>query len=288
MVGSAIKRNLIRQGFPNIYGYSSKELDLRDQAAVNALFKGTRYDYVFFAAAKVGGILANSTYKADFLYDNLMMQSNVMHAAMRYGINKLLFLGSSCIYPKYSPQPITEDCLLSGSLEPTNDAYAIAKIAGIKMCDAYREQHGCNFISAMPCNLYGPGDNYHLQNSHVIPALIKKFTSGDYTIWGTGKPLREFMHVDDLAEACVYLMQEYNKPGHINVGTGEEISIRDLAQMILDILGIKELIACDPSKPDGTMRKVMDNSRILGLGWKPKYTLGEGLKSVIEQYINNI
>jgi len=283
MVGAAIKRHLTSEGYTNIFGFSSKELDLRKQADVNDAFDSGGYEYVFLAAAKVGGILANSTYKADFLYDNLMIQANIIEASRLYGVKKLLFLGSSCIYPKDCPQPIKEEYLLTGPLEPTNDTYAIAKIAGIKMCDAYRAQYKSNFISAMPCNLYGPGDTYHLQNSHVIPALIKKFLGGDYVLWGSGRPYREFMHVDDLASACVFLMKNYNDPGHINVGTGCEISITGLAEMILNILGMDDCkIQYDTTKPDGTMRKIMDNTRIMKMGWKPAYTLKQGLTEIIK------
>lgn len=289
MVGSAIVRNLLKNGFSNIVSRTSSELDLRDGGAVQKFFQQEKPEYVFVAAAKVGGILANSTYKADFLYDNLMIQNNIIHQAHNHQIKKLLFLGSSCIYPKLSPQPIKEEYLLTGPLEPTNEAYAIAKIAGIKMCDAYREQYGDNFISAMPCNLYGPNDNYDLQNSHVIPAMMRKFHEAkmegnrDVNLWGTGSPLREFLYVDDLAEACLFLMNHYNQPGQINVGTGEDISIKDLADLIQKITGHIGNVNWDTGKPDGTPRKLMDNSLIESLGWKPSTKLEKGLRLVYEK-----
>lgn len=289
MVGSAIVRNLLKNGFSNIVSRTSSELDLRDGGAVQKFFQQEKPEYVFVAAAKVGGILANSTYKADFLYDNLMIQNNIIHQAHNHQIKKLLFLGSSCIYPKLSPQPIKEEYLLTGPLEPTNEAYAIAKIAGIKMCDAYREQYGDNFISAMPCNLYGPNDNYDLQNSHVIPAMMRKFHEAkmegnrDVNLWGTGSPLREFLYVDDLAEACLFLMNHYNQPGQINVGTGEDISIKDLADLIQKITGHNGNVNWDTGKPDGTPRKLMDNSLIESLGWKPSTKLEKGLRLVYEK-----
>ena len=283
MVGSAIVRRLQATGFNNLILRTSAELDLRDSAGVKHFFETEKPEYVFLAAAKVGGIVANNTYRAEFLYDNLMIQSNVIHSSYKAGVNKLLFLGSSCIYPKLAPQPLKEEYLLTGLLEPTNEPYAIAKIAGIKMCDAYRSQYGCHFISAMPTNLYGPNDNYDLQKSHVIPGLLRKFHearvngSPEVVIWGTGTPLREFMHVDDLAEACVFLMERYDEPGFINVGTGEEISIRQLAELIARITGYKGKLVFDTSKPDGTPRKLMDMRRIHALGWRHRIHLEDGL-----------
>lgn len=283
MVGSAIIRKLQQEGFRNIIARTSKELDLRNQAQVNEFFTKEKPDYVFLAAAKVGGIVANNTYRAEFLYDNLVIESNVIHAAHLNKVKKLLFLGSSCIYPKMAPQPLKEEYLLTGLLEPTNEPYAIAKIAGIKLCEAYRDQYGCNFISAMPTNLYGQGDNYHLQNSHVIPAMLRKFHEAKQSgnpyveIWGSGTPLREFMFVDDLADACFFLMQEYNDKSFINVGTGEEISIKELAHLVKDVTGYTGEIKLDTTKPDGTPRKLMDSSRLHALGWKHKTSLREGL-----------
>lgn len=283
MVGSAIARKLTASGFSNLLLRSSSELDLRDSAAVNTFFQAEKPEFVFLAAAKVGGIVANNTYRAEFLYDNLMIQSNVIHSSYQAGVKKLLFLGSSCIYPKLAPQPLKEEYLLTGLLEPTNEPYAIAKIAGIKMCDAYRSQYGCHFISAMPTNLYGPNDNYDLQKSHVIPALLRKFheakkqAAQEVVVWGTGTPLREFMHVDDLAEACLFLMERYDEPGFINVGTGEEVSIRELAELIAWITGYKGKIVFDTTKPDGTPRKLMDMQRIHGLGWRHRISLKDGL-----------
>lgn len=284
MVGSAIVRKLNQEGFLNIIVRASAELDLRNQQAVNDFFASEKPEYVFLAAAKVGGIVANNTYRAEFLYDNLLIESNIIHAAHTNRAKKLLFLGSSCIYPKLALQPMKEEYLLTGLLEPTNEPYAIAKIAGIKLCEAYRDQYGSNFISAMPTNLYGPGDNYHLQNSHVIPALIRKFHEAkenkkDFVeIWGTGSPMREFMYADDLADACVFLMQEYNDKLFLNIGTAEEVSIKDLALMVKDIVGFEGDIQFDTSKPDGTPRKLMDSSRLHNLGWKHKVSLKEGLK----------
>ncbi|MBS1782432.1 MAG: GDP-L-fucose synthase [Bacteroidetes bacterium] len=284
MVGSAIVRRLKADGFQQIIVRSSKELDLRNQAAVNSFFEKEKPAYVFLAAAKVGGIVANNTYRADFLYDNLMMETNVIHASYKHNVKKMLFLGSSCIYPKLAPQPIKEEHLLTGLLEPTNEPYAIAKIAGIKLCEAYRDQYGCNFIAAMPTNLYGKGDNYHLQNSHVIPALLRKFddakTSGKNTveIWGTGTPLREFMFVDDLADGCVFLMHHYDKRQFVNIGTGQELSIHDLAKLVKEVVGYTGDIVFDTSKPDGTPRKLMDSSIIHKLGWQHKTLLQDGLK----------
>lgn len=283
MVGGAIVRKLKKEGYQNIITRTSKELDLRNQAAVNDFFAAERPDYVFVAAAKVGGILANNTYRADFLYDNLVIEANVIHAAYVSKVKKLLFLGSSCIYPKMAPQPLKEEYLLTGLLEPTNEPYAIAKIAGIKMCEAYRDQYGCNFISAMPTNMYGEGDNYHLQNSHVIPAMIRKFheakiAGSPFTeIWGTGTPLREFMFVDDLADACTFLMHNYNEKDFINVGTGDEVTIKELAETIKEVTGFEGDIKFDNTKPDGTPRKLMDSTRLHNLGWKHKTSLKEGL-----------
>lgn len=289
MVGSAIQRKLKKEGFFNIITRTSKEVDLRNQAAVNNLFAEEKPDYVFLAAAKVGGILANNTYRAEFLYDNLMIQNNVIHGAYKSGVKKLLFLGSSCIYPKLAPQPMKEEHLLTGLLEPTNEPYAIAKIAGIKMCDAYRAQYGCHFISAMPTNLYGPNDNYDLKKSHVLPALMRKFieakrsSAASVTLWGTGKPQREFLHVDDLADACYFLMQDYDEVGLINIGCGEDIAIRDLAKMIQKVVGYEGQIELDTSKPDGTPRKLMDVSKLKALGWAPKISLDAGIQMVYEQ-----
>src|SRR5687768_9646720 len=273
MVGSAICRKLKEEGYHNIIGKSSGELDLRMQEEVFAFFESEKPEYVFLAAAKVGGIMANNQYRAEFLYDNLMIEANIIHAAFLHDVKKLLFLGSSCIYPKLAPQPLKEEYLLSGFLEATNEPYAIAKIAGIKLCDSYRAQYGCNFISAMPTNLYGPNDNYDLSTSHVLPALIRKFheakklNAPDVTLWGTGSPLREFMHVDDVASACLFMMKHYDEAGFLNVGTGEEISILGLAELIRDITGYKGQIKFDVSKPDGTPRKLMDNSKLTSKGW---------------------
>ncbi len=288
MVGSAIKRRLEKAGFHNIVTSTSDELDLRDQSAATAFFQRERPDYVFLAAAKVGGIVANNTYRAEFLYDNLMIQSNVIHQAYAQGVKKLLFLGSSCIYPKLAPQPLKEEYLLTGLLEPTNEPYAIAKIAGIKLCDAYRSQYGANFISVMPTNLYGPNDNYDLQKSHVLPALLRKFHEAKLngepavTIWGTGTPLREFLHADDMADACFFLMQTYNEPGFVNIGVGEDISIADLARMIKKIVGYEGELQFDSTKPDGTPRKLMDVSKLHTLGWKATIPLEEGIRKVYE------
>jgi GDP-L-fucose synthase len=289
MVGSAIVRRLQQEGFNNIVTRTSAELDLRDQDAVAAFFSAEQPDYVFLAAAKVGGIVANNTYRAEFLYDNLMIQSNVIHQSYINGVQKLMFLGSSCIYPKLAPQPLKEDYLLTGLLEPTNEPYAIAKIAGIKMCDAYRDQYGCNFISVMPTNLYGPNDNYDLQNSHVLPALLRKFHeakvngSPEVVIWGTGSPKREFLHADDMAAACFFLMQHYNESGLINIGVGEDISIADLARLVQDIVGYKGKLVFDTSKPDGTPRKLMDVAKLHGLGWKAKISLEDGIREVYKE-----
>jgi GDP-L-fucose synthase len=288
MVGSAILRKLQTERYTNLVFRTSSELDLRNQAAVEKFFADEKPDYVFLAAAKVGGILANNTYRADFLYENLMIQSNVIHQSYVHKVKKLLFLGSSCIYPKMAPQPLREESLLSGYLEETNEPYAIAKIAGIKMCENYRTQYGCDFISVMPTNLYGPNDNYDLNNSHVMPALIKKFVeaqmkgSAVVDVWGTGAPLREFMHVDDLAEACLFLMNTYSDAGFINVGTGKDLSIKDLAELIKKIVGFEGEIKFDTSKPDGTPRKLLDVTKINMLGWKYKMELENGIQSVLD------
>ncbi|MFV8335270.1 GDP-L-fucose synthase family protein [Flavobacterium sp. RSP29] len=288
MVGSAILRALQAQGFSNFLLRTSAELDLRNQQAVTDFFTQEKPDYVFLAAAKVGGIIANNTYRADFIYENLMIQNNVIHQAYINGVKKLMFLGSSCIYPKLAPQPLKEDYLLTGILEPTNEPYAIAKIAGIKMCDGYRDQYGCNFISVMPTNLYGPNDNYDLTTSHVLPAMLRKFITakrnGDraVTIWGTGSPKREFLHADDLAQACLFLMENYNESGLVNIGIGDDISILDLAQLVKKIVGFEGEILTDATKPDGTPRKLMDVSKLNGLGWKAKITLEEGIQKVYD------
>ncbi|MEN9334226.1 MAG: GDP-fucose synthetase [Bacteroidota bacterium] len=290
MVGSAICRQLLNDGFNNIITRTSSELDLTQQHAVNEFFEKEKPQYVFLAAAKVGGIHANNTYRADFLYQNLMMESNVIHAAHLNSVTKLLFLGSSCIYPKMAPQPLKEESLLTGTLEYTNEPYAIAKIAGIKMCEAYRDQYGCNFISAMPTNLYGPNDNYDLQNSHVLPALIRKFHEAKINgqpsveVWGTGSPLREFLHVDDLAQACCFLMQNYNDKEFVNVGCGTDLSIKELAEMIQGIVGFQGKLIWNADKPDGTPRKLMDISKIKSLGWSPKIGLQTGIESVYQDY----
>jgi GDP-L-fucose synthase len=289
MVGSAILRRLQQEGYRHFVCKTSAELDLRNQQAVFEFFETEKPDYVFLAAAKVGGILANNTYRAEFLYDNLAIQNNVIHSCWTYGVKKLLFLGSSCIYPRMAPQPIREEYLLTGPLEPTNEPYAIAKIAGIKMCDAYRSQYGCNFISVMPTNLYGPNDNYDLNTAHVLPALLRKFHEAkrndqkEVTVWGSGMPRREFLHVDDMADACVFLMKKYNEPGHINIGTGEDISIKELAEMIREITGYKGTIVFDTSKPDGTPRKLLDVTKLAGLGWKAATTLRDGIEKVYKE-----
>lgn len=289
MVGSAIQRKLEREDYSNFVFRSSSELDLRNQAAVQHFFIEEKPDYVFLAAAKVGGILANNTYRADFLYDNLMIESNIIHASYENEVRKLMFLGSSCIYPKMAPQPLKEQSLLTGPLEPTNEPYAIAKIAGIKLCDAYRDQYGCNYISVMPTNLYGPGDNYDLEKSHVLPALLRKFHEAKKTgqesvlLWGTGKPMREFLHVDDLADACYFLMQNYNEPGLVNIGTGTDIAIKDLALLIKDIVGYEGEIKHDLSKPDGTPRKLMDVTKLEDAGWKASISLEDGIRMVYDE-----
>lgn len=289
MVGSAIVRKLQNLGYNNLVFATSSELDLLNQPAVNDFYKREKPEYVFMAAARVGGIAANNTYRAQFLYENLMMQNHVIHGAWQHGVLKLLFLGSSCIYPKLAPQPLKEEYLLTGLLEPTNEPYAIAKIAGIKMCDAYRAQYGCRFISAMPTNLYGPNDNYDLKTSHVLPALLRKFIEAVKTnapeviLWGTGTPYREFMHVDDCAEGCIFLMQHYDQEGHVNIGTGLDIPIKDLAALIARIAGYQGNIVHDTSKPDGTPRKLMDVSRINQMGWTAKIKLEDGIKMVYEE-----
>lgn len=290
MVGSAIKRRLEREGYDNIVVRTSKELDLRDQAGVKAFFESEKPDYVFLAAAKVGGIYANNTYKAEFIHDNLVIQSNIIHQAYLNGVKKLAFLGSSCIYPKFAPQPMKEEALLTGELEPTNAPYAIAKIAGIKMCQAYHDQYGSNFISLMPTNLYGPNDNYDLQNAHVLPALIRKFYEAKVEgkpyveIWGTGSPKREFLHVDDLADAALFLMLNYDSPEIINVGTGEDLTIRELALLIQKCVGYTGELRFNTDKPDGTPRKLLDVSKINGLGWKARIGLEEGILAVCQEY----
>jgi GDP-L-fucose synthase len=289
MVGSGLERKLRKEGYENIVTRTSSELDLRNQQAVNDFFEKEKPSYVILAAAKVGGIHANNTYRAEFIYDNLMIEANIIHAAYLNKVTKLLFLGSSCIYPKMAPQPLKEEYLLSGYLEPTNQPYAIAKIAGIEMCDSYRAQYGCNFISAMPTNLYGTNDNYHPENSHVLPALIrriilaKKNNEPSVTIWGTGTPRREFLHVDDLADACYFLLQNYNEQGLVNIGFGTDVSIKDLAELIVAEVEYDGELLFDKTKPDGTPRKLMDNSKINELGWTPEIDLKNGIsKTIIE------
>ncbi|MDB5002293.1 MAG: GDP-L-fucose synthase [Mucilaginibacter sp.] len=292
MVGSAIYRKLEKEGFTNIITRVSADLDLRSQQQVADFFASEKPDYVFLAAAKVGGIIANNTYRAEFLYDNLQIQNNVIHSSYVNGVKKLMFLGSSCIYPKFAPQPLKEEYLLTGLLEETNEPYTIAKIAGIKMCDAYRAQYGCNYISVMPTNLYGYNDNYHPQNSHVLPALIRRFHEAkeqnlaDVTIWGTGTPKREFLFADDLAAACYYLMQNYDEEGLVNVGTGEDLSIKDLALLVKEIIGYTGEIKFDSSKPDGTPRKLMDVSKLHSKGWKHTVELKEGIKLAYQDFLN--
>lgn len=291
MVGSALVRKLQTLGYLNIITASHQELDLTNQAETVAFFKQHKPDYVFVAAAKVGGIHANNTYKAQFLYENLMIAANTIHAAYKTGVNKLMFLGSSCIYPKYAPQPMKEEYLLTGELEPTNEGYAIAKIAGLKLCDTYRFQYGCNFISVMPTNLYGINDNYHPENSHVLPALIRRFHEAkinnlpEVIVWGTGTPKREFLFTDDLADACIFLMQQYNDYGWVNIGSGEEISIAELAAMIKEVVGYQGNIVFDTTKPDGTPRKFLDVSKLHGLGWKHKTSLKEGLTITYQSFL---
>ena len=292
MVGSAIYRKLEKEGYNNIVVKTSAELDLRDQQAVALFFSKEKPEYVFLAAAKVGGIIANNTYRADFLYENLAIQNNVIHQSYLNGVTKLMFLGSSCIYPKLAPQPLKEDYLLTGLLEETNEPYAIAKIAGIKMCDAYRAQYGCNFISVMPTNLYGYNDNYHPQNSHVLPALIRKFdeakksNASTVTIWGSGMPMREFLFADDLADACYFLMQNYNEPNLINIGTGEDLTIKDLALLIKTVVGFEGELTFDSSKPDGTPRKLMDVSKLSKLGWNYSVNLKEGIQLAYQDFLS--
>ena len=291
MVGSAIYRKLQHEGFNHLIVRTSAELDLRNQQNVIDFFKKEKPQYVFLAAAKVGGIVANNTYRADFLYENLQIQNNVIHSSYLNGVKKLMFLGSSCIYPKMAPKPLKEEYLLTGLLEDTNEPYAIAKIAGIKMCDAFRNQYGCNYISVMPTNLYGYNDNYHPQNSHVLPALIRRFheakeqNAAEVTIWGTGTPKREFLFADDLAEACFYLMQNYNEAGLVNIGTGEDISIKDLALLIKDIVGYKGNLNFDTTKPDGTPRKLMEVSKLKDLGWKFTTTLEKGIPLAYQDFL---
>lgn len=293
MVGSAIHRKLEKEGFTNLILKSSKELDLTSQSEVNSFFEKEKPEYVFIAAAKVGGIIANHTLRADFIYRNLMIECNLIHASYLNNVKKLLFLGSSCIYPKNAEQPIKEDYLLSGYLEKTNKPYAIAKIAGIELCESYKTQYGCNFISAMPTNLYGPNDNYDPINSHVIPAMIRKFILANRNnlhsveMWGSGSPLREFMHVDDVADACIFLMNTYDNLEFINISSQEELSIKEIAQLIKEISGFSGSIFWDTSKPDGTPRKIMDNSKLTAMGWNPKIKLKEGLKMVFEEVKNS-
>jgi len=294
MVGSAIVRKLKSQGFTNFLLKTSKELDLRNQENVFDFLQTNQPDYVFLAAAKVGGIVANNTYRADFLYENIQIQNNVIHGSFLAGVKKLMFLGSSCIYPKLAPQPLKEEYLLTGLLEPTNEPYAIAKIAGIKMCEAYHDQYGCNFISVMPTNLYGPNDNYDLQNSHVLPAMIRKFheakieKKNKVELWGTGSPMREFLHADDLADACVFLMKNYNENSFINIGTGLEVSIKDLAKIIKKLVEYEGEVVWNTEKPDGTPRKLMDVSKLHQLGWKHTIELEEGIKKVYSDYKQQI
>jgi len=293
MVGSAIHRQLLSQGYSQFVVRSIDELDLMDQHAVRDFFVKEKPDYVILAAAKVGGIWANNTYRAQFIYENLMIQNNIIHASYLFGVKKLLFLGSSCIYPRMAPQPIREEYLLTGLLEETNEPYAIAKIAGIKLCEAYRHQYGCNFISVMPTNLYGPNDNFDLKNSHVLPALIRKFheakvnKAGFVEVWGTGNPRREFLHVDDMAAACVYLMNHYDGTSFLNIGCGEDISIGDLASLVKKVVGFEGEIRFDTGKPDGTPRKLLDVTRLYETGWRPKIKLEEGIRSVYEHVFKN-
>lgn len=293
MVGSAIVRKLASKGFENIFYRTSSELDLRNQQAVSSFFEKEKPEYVFLAAAKVGGIQANNTYRAEFLYDNLMIESNVIHQSYIHGVKKLQFLGSSCIYPKLAPQPLKEEYLLTDVLEPTNEPYAIAKITGIKLCESYRDQYGCNFISVMPTNLYGPNDNYDLANSHVLPALLRKFheakVEGKETVevWGSGTPKREFLHADDMADACIYLMKNYDGRELVNIGTGEDLSIKELAEMIKDIVGFEGQLVWNTEKPDGTPRKLMDVSKLHSVGWRHAIDLKEGITSVYSEFQKN-
>jgi GDP-L-fucose synthase len=292
MVGSAIYRKLVKEGYTNLLTRTSSELDLRNQQAVIDLFEAEKPEYLFLAASKVGGIVANNTYRADFLYENLSIQNNVIHQSYKTGVKKLMFLGSSCIYPKLAPQPLKEEYLLTGLLEETNEPYAIAKISGIKMCDAYRAQYNCNFISVMPTNLYGYNDNYHPQNSHVLPALIRRFHEAkenglaEVSIWGSGSPLREFLFADDLAEACYFLMQNFNEGGFLNIGTGHDLSIKDLALLVKKIVGFEGDLTFDSSKPDGTPRKLMDVSKLHDLGWKHKIELEEGIQLAYQDFLS--
>ncbi|NBB31611.1 GDP-L-fucose synthase [Cellulophaga sp. BC115SP] len=294
MVGGAIKRYLEARGYTNILTRTSSELDLRIQSEVNHFFATEKPDYVFLAAAKVGGIVANNTYRADFIYENLMIEANIIHAAYQHQVTKLMFLGSSCIYPKLAPQPLKEEYLLTGLLEQTNEPYAIAKIAGIKLCEAYRDQYGCDFISVMPTNLYGIGDNYHPQNSHVLPALIRKFHEAkeqglaSVNIWGTGSPMREFLYADDLAEACCFLMENYSEKELVNIGTGEDLTIKDLAILVKEIIGFEGDLAFDTTKPDGTPRKLMDVSKLHALGWKHRTSLQEGVSLAYQDFLTKI
>ena len=293
LVGSAVLRRLEAADFRNVLTATRDQLDLRDQAAVNYWFKANRPDYVFLVAGTVGGIMANSTRPAEFIYDNLMIHATVVQSAHAFGVKKLLYLGSSCIYPRECPQPMTEDMLLTGGLEPTNEPYAIAKIAGIKLCQAYRRQYGSDFISAMPTNLYGPNDNYDLTSAHVLPAMIRKFDDAKFekrdevVIWGTGNPRREFLHVDDLADACVFLMDRYSAPEHVNVGTGEDLSIRELAEMVRDIVHPSARLTFDTTKPDGTPRKLLDVSRLRNIGWEHRIALREGIRSAYQWYLQH-
>jgi GDP-L-fucose synthase len=292
LVGSAIWRALERRGFKNLIGRTRQELDLQDAAAVKKFYAEAKPEFVFIAAAKVGGIHANNTQPAGFLYENLQIQNNLIHGAYQAGVKKVLFLGSSCIYPKLAPQPLKEEYLLTGPLEPTNEWYAVAKIAGIKLCQAYRRQYGCDFISAMPTNMYGPNDNYDLNNSHVLPALIRKFheakvrNAAEVVCWGTGAPLREFLYADDLGDACVFLMENYSEEQFINAGSGKEISIRELSELVGRITGFAGKIVWDTSKPDGTPRKLMDNSRLASLGWKPKIDLETGIRLAYQDFLS--
>lgn len=294
MVGSALVRRLQSEGYDNLIVRTSGELDLRNQQAVADFFASEKPDYVFLAAAKVGGIMANNIYRADFLYENLQIQNNVIHSSFVTGVKKLMFLGSSCIYPKMAPQPLKEDALLTGPLEYTNEPYAVAKITGIKMCESYRKQYGCNYISVMPTNLYGPNDNYDLNNSHVLPAMIRKFHEAKVEgkpfveLWGTGSPLREFLHADDLADACVYLMKTYDEEQFVNIGVGEDISIKNLAELIQATVGYEGELRWNTDKPDGTPRKLMDVSRLHSMGWKHRYSLEEGIKLTYQDFLSKV
>jgi GDP-L-fucose synthase len=294
LVGSALLRRLIAEGYGNVLTATREQLDLRDQAAVNYWFRANRPEYVFLVAGTVGGILANATRPAEFIYDNMMIHATVVHAAHLYGVRKLLYLGSSCIYPRECAQPMREEALLTAPLEPTNEPYALAKIAGIKLCQAYRRQYGCNFVSAMPTNLYGPHDNFDLETSHVLAALIRKFHEArvagrpEVVVWGTGSPRREFLHVDDLADACLFLMQHYDRDEHINVGTGEDLTIRALAELVREVVGFSGEIVFDTSKPDGTPRKLLDISRLRGIGWTPRISLREGVESTYAWFLGHV